>query len=89
MTSGNASQPYLSRLRSRTTEHAPLSSLTALGLALMEERRWLPLRNTGSGSVADMESLEMMAWHQARYGVLKAALLALLELQELKPCELE
>jgi hypothetical protein len=36
-----------------------------------------------------MESLEMMAWHQARYGVLKVALLALLELQEQKPCELE
>jgi hypothetical protein len=32
-----------------------------------------------------MELREMRAWHQARYGVLKAALLALLELQELKP----
>jgi hypothetical protein len=85
MTSGNASRPYLSRLRSRTTEHAPLSSLTALGLALMEERRWSPLRTTGDGSVLDMELREMRAWHQARYGVLKAALLALLELQELKP----
>jgi hypothetical protein len=53
----------------------------------MEERRWSPLRSTGDGSVLDMELREMRAWHQARYGVLKAALLALLELEDLKPVD--
>lgn len=88
MTSGNGSQPYLSRLRNRhPTENAPLSSLTGLGLELMEEKRWSPLRPTGDGSAFDMELREMRAWHQARYGVLKAALLSLLELEDLRPEE--
>jgi hypothetical protein len=87
MTSGNDSQPYLSRLRSRMTDSAPLSSLTSLGLDLMEERRWSPLRSTDAGSALGTELLETICWEDARYRVIRQTLIALLELRELRPVD--
>jgi len=81
VTSGSESLPYLSRLRARLPKDAPLSSVTRLGLELLEEKRWSLLRSTEPGSVSDM------AFHEMRYAALKHALLVLLEAQELHQLE--
>ena len=77
MTSSSGLQPSL--LGERPPKTAPLSIRTRYALEWMEERRWLLLRSTASGSVADT------AYQGMRYAALKNALLTLLEAEEMRP----